>query len=67
MATVPHPARYATSLGPKSLAGFQPAWVRGENALISTATVNPMKNEANRLVVRLALRRSMREWHRRPR
>src|SRR5438046_2702387 len=41
---LPNPANTATMRGPKSRAGFQPAWVTGANKLISAATVQPTKN-----------------------
>ena len=45
-----HPAKKATNLGPKSLAGFQPAWVSGAKRLMSTATVKPIKKGAKSFV-----------------
>ena len=58
IAIEPHPAKRATSLGPKSRAGFQPPWVSGAKMLIRTATVNPMKKGAKCLVGKLEFRRS---------
>ena len=44
MACPPHPAKKATSRGPKSRAGLKPPCVSGASRLIKTATVNPTKN-----------------------
>jgi len=41
-ATSFQPAKNATILGPKSLAGLNPAWVRGAITAMSAPTVRPM-------------------------
>ena len=42
IAILPQPAKYATIRGPKSLAGFHPACVKGAYNARSIATVNPI-------------------------
>ena len=46
-ATVFQPARKATILGPKSLAGFKPAWVSGARNAMRAPTVAPIIGGAN--------------------
>ena len=55
MAIFSHPAKNATNLGPKSLAGFNPAWVIDPNKLINKVKVNPIMRGAKPLVLCKAL------------
>ena len=59
MAMLLHPAMYAKRRGPKSRAGFSPAWVNGARTPMTAVTVKPIRIGTMSLVGRPTLQPSV--------